>query len=364
MKGENIYQRKDGRWEARYIKARMPNGKIKYGFCYGRTYKEAKEKREAKKLLLLQGQPSGINVERMFEDYCDEWLTSARFRVKDSTFVKYQSQLEIYVKAYFCGKNLSEINSKLIDQFTEDLLYKKGLSVKTTRDILVRLKSIIKMIVIRYPDKMKYVDISYPQLISNERRVLSIPEQKKLEQFLLFNMDKCKFGVYLSLYSGLRIGELCALKWSDISFEDDLIYVRKTMQRIKDSTYGKSKTRIQISSTKSKNSNRDIPLIQSVKRLCPLVYTEKDHYILTGTSRYMEPRRLQYIVKKYAEHCELEGVHFHCFRHTFATRCVEVGFDIKTLSEILGHSSIKLTMDLYVHSSMDLKRKNMDKLKI
>lgn len=85
-------------------------------------------------------------------------------------------------------------------------------------------------------------------------------------------------------------------------------------------------------------------------------------YILTGSERCMEPRTLQYRMKKYARDCGLDGVHFHTLRHTFATRAVEAGFEIKSLSEILGHSTTTITLDRYVHSSLELKRENMRKL--
>ena len=88
----------------------------------------------------------------------------------------------------------------------------------------------------------------------------------------------------------------------------------------------------------------------------------RDTYVLTGTEKYMEPRVLQYRLKKYADECNIENLHFHALRHTFATRCVEVGFEIKSLSEILGHATTTMTLDRYVHSSIDLKRNNMKKL--
>ncbi len=168
----------------------------------------------------------------------------------------------------------------------------------------------------------------------------------------------------MALFTGLRIGEICALRWGDISLPDKALHVRFTMQRIQNiNGEGRTKTKVTISPPKTDTSARIIPLPDFLVELCRKRFnTNTSAFILTGTEFYMEPRVLQYRFKNYANACELDGIHFHTIRHTFATRCVEVGFEIKSLSEILGHSSIKITLDRYVHSSMELKRENMNKL--
>ena len=174
--------------------------------------------------------------------------------------------------------------------------------------------------------------------------------------------------------SGLRVGEICALRWSDISLSHRTISVRQTMQRLKDTENVENtesqesgenrKTKILISAPKSNTSVRVIPLNRELTELCrkwkPL---NPKAYVLTGEEkRYMEPRTLQYRMERYTKACGLEGVHFHTLRHSFATRCVEAGFEMKSLSEILGHSSPRITLERYVHSSLELKRENMDRL--
>lgn len=177
-------------------------------------------------------------------------------------------------------------------------------------------------------------------------------------------MDECKFGVLLALLTGIRIGEICALRWENISLKDNTIKISSTMQRLKDIDLSRtSKTKIVIASPKSSTSTRTIPLSNYAAELCAKMKpSNSTAFILTGTCNYMEPRTLQYRMSKYTRICGLEGVHFHTLRHTFATRCVEVGFEIKSLSEILGHSNTTITLDRYVHSSMELKRDNMNKL--
>ena len=193
-------------------------------------------------------------------------------------------------------------------------------------------------------------------------RVLSREEQRCLTEYLMTDMDDCKFGILLSMFSGIRIGELCALRWENISLKDNTVKITSTMQRIRELD-GDGKTKILIGSPKSDTSQRIIPLTEQAASLCDRMKSQdKDTYILTGSDKYMEPRTLQYRFERYTRECGLEGVHFHTLRHTFATRCVEVGFEIKSLSEILGHANTSITLDRYVHSSIDLKRDNMNKL--
>ena len=161
---------------------------------------------------------------------------------------------------------------------------------------------------------------------------------------------------------GLRIGELCALQWSDIDVDNGIMKISKTMQRLQNlSNTNSKKTDVVISSPKSDSSSRIIPIPEFLQILFKQYKTNDiDAYFLTGTSeRFIEPRTYQYYFKKVLKENNIEQTNYHILRHTFATRCIENGFDIKSLSEILGHSSVKITLDRYVHSSMDLKRKNM-----
>ena len=244
------------------------------------------------------------------------------------------------------------------------MIYENGLSPKTVRDILTLLHSILKY-VSRQAVLMQHIEIAYPKCSRKETRVLNPHEQTRLIQYLLTEMDEFKFGTLLALMTGMRIGEICALRWSDINLDDNIIYVRFTMQRIKDTNNATDrKTKVIITEPKSETSIRGIPLTEYAAKLCRKIYVgNPDAFVLTGeTNRYIEPRHLQNKLKKYTQDCDLDGVHFHTLRHTFATRCVEADFEIKSLSEVLGHSGPTVTLQRYVHSSMELKRKNMNKL--
>lgn len=178
------------------------------------------------------------------------------------------------------------------------------------------------------------------------------------------DLDRCKLGILLSLFTGLRIGEICALRWADISLADKTLTVSNTMQRIMSIDNKQQKTEVIIGNPKSDSSFRVVPLTEMAFQICTtLRCLSPEAFILSGTShKYVEPRVLQYRLKKYSKECGIKDLHFHVLRHTFATRCVEVGFEIKSLSEILGHSSPRVTLERYIHPSIQLKRDNINKL--
>lgn len=363
-KGENIYKRKDGRWEARYVKSRTPSGKIQYGFCYGKSYKEAKEKANKCKAEIINNPDIVFGKSRKkISDYCDEWLQSKKFSLKDSTYIKYETILRRHIKPTFGMYTIETLKSTYIDKFIEELISTENLSPKTVKDILIVLRSILKYASKLNPNQPIYIDFSYPKCSKKQMRVLTQEEQVEFVEYLTNNLDPCTFGILLSMSTGLRIGEICALKWNCISLEESTLYVCQTMQRLHQIEDANNRTRIVITSPKSETSKRLIPLPESIYIICKkMVPEDRDTYVLTGTAKYMEPRTLQYRLKKYADDCNIDNLHFHALRHTFATRCVEVGFEIKSLSEILGHATTTMTLDQYVHSSMDLKRNNMKKL--
>lgn len=365
-KGENIYKRKDGRWEGRYIKAYSFDGKAKYGYCYGQSYREVKEKLAKQKASLLIKYGSEIKTtRRRFGTCCDEWLMLKRLEVKESTYSQYYGCINRYIKPKLGNCYISALTSSVIEGFSRELLLKEGLSPKTVKDILVLLKNISDYTRKKNPGNMPAVEIVYPKAQKKEMRVLSCQEQRLLTEYLLTDMDSVKFGVILTLMTGLRIGEVCALRWSDISLEEKVIRVSTTMQRVSNfDENGGPKTKVIITGPKSRSSYRVIPLNDYMINLCRIMERKNDSaYVLSGSSEYfIEPRSLQYKLEQYAKACGLEGVHYHTLRHSFATRCVEADFEIKSLSEILGHSSSKITLDYYIHSSIELKRQNINKL--
>ncbi len=365
-KGENITKRKDGRWEARYIKGRDLNEKAIYAYLYAHSYSEAREKKR------LAMQESIQNISRkdcnVYTVAC-EFLNSKRCNVKESTFVHYSQIIEKYIRPFIGEAKVSAISSIVLESFTNQLLNngkigsKGGLSNKTVREILALLKQIMT-----YAYKKGYIGkvpafISVPAVPKKAVKILTHKEQVALEKYTKNSDDKA-FGIYLCLYTGLRLGELCALKWSDINIKDQTILISRTIQRIedRDQMFGK-KTKVIIDSPKTESSHRYVPIPNDIaqklaerkEKIC-----DENHFFLSGTSKYIEPRTYYKYYKKCEKDCGIGDYTFHALRHTFATRCIECGFDAKSLSEILGHSNVKITMERYTHPSMDLKRKYIE----
>lgn len=238
----------------------------------------------------------------------------------------------------------------------------KGLSPKTVTSIMSVLKSIWKYASQHF--NMNVADIGGISIKQQQKpmRILSLQEQQKISKYLYEDLTPINLGILLCLYTGIRVGEVCALKWEDISFDEHYLYVNKTMQRIQIPSKG-AKTSVIVSKPKSDCSIRKIPLPNEIYCLLEKAKRNENTYFLTGMSRiYVEPRTMQNHFKSIIKKCNIDDANFHALRHTFATRCVELGFDVKSLSEILGHASVNITLNRYVHPSMELKQKNMNML--
>ncbi len=370
-KGENIYKRKDGRWEGRFIKEHI-NGKAKYGYVFARSYKEVKEKLNVAKGTISNNindyTDSKSIVAPLFSKIVKEWLNIKSIQLKRSSFVKYENIINKYLLPQFGEKNIKGIIREDIQSFILELLEhggrnNNGLAPKTINCIICVMKNIFDYAVINKGYTLISFEGLYVKQIQKPMRIFSVVEQDILTKFLLEHQDYTSLGILISLYTGIRIGELCALKWEDISYEDKCIYIHNTMQRLQTKDNTNKKTEIIISSPKSICSIRTVPIPDELFRLMQVKKRNPSSYILTGKINiYVEPRTIQNRFKSIVKKCEIADANFHSLRHTFATRCIELGFDIKSLSEILGHASVNITLNKYVHPSMDLKMKNMNML--
>lgn len=362
-KGENIRKRKDGRWEARYEKCRDQNGRIQYGYLYGRTYEAVKKKKLA--ILCqnnLQNSPGKCYV---FRNLSEEWMLSMRYAVKLSTYACYETLLDTHILPEFGDMPLKYISSASVYTFSEKLK-QQGLSPRTIKNLLILFHSIL-----RYGEKQGYLNLSqlefrYPKINTSPFQLISHEHLTKLITVLSAEDSEFPIGILLCIYTGIRVGELSGIRWEDIDFDKKLLHIRRTISRIKNLDYsGESddepKTVLMIGPPKSVSSIRDIPIPDFLLKKMKRIAAEPDSYLLTGTNRKcMEPRNIQRKFQKLLQQCEIPSINIHSLRHAFATRCTEMGFDSKTLSEILGHSSVKITMDIYVHSSIKQKQKCMD----
>lgn len=370
--GENIYKRKDGRWEARYIASYDGNGKAKYKYLYARTYSEVKAKLlNAQNHLHLVTEMKITKDKDKYEYWLDEWLRTKRLSVKESTYIRYRNTIENHIKPELGKYPICKISTSLMEQFVSHKLQcgrkdcKGGLSPKSMSDIMVIIKESFKyaqfhgIIVICNFDRISF------KRNTQKMRVLSLLEEQRLLSVLFKDFDRYKLGVFICLYTGIRIGELCALQWKNISLSENVIKIEHTMQRLQSTDLNTlQKTRIIVTDPKSYAALRTIPLPEFVIDVIKPFVGSPNTYVLSGECKaFVEPRTMQNRFKTYLVEGQINDANFHSLRHTFATRCVEAGFDVKTLSEILGHSSVKITLDKYVHSSMQLKRTNMEKLK-
>ena len=375
-KGENIFKRKDGRWEGRYIKGRR-DGKAVYGYVFGKSYLEAKKKKSEAITGLSEKRSKNTLSSPAFQAFqfkkesqplmkniATQWLEELKATRKKSTIAKYEGQLRNYIIPTFGEKRIDEISSGHLIKFSQKLLTEgKKLSPRTVADILSRMKAIRKFAIIHGYEVNYIPDCVEISQKSEQIRVLTMEEERKLIDHLKENFNLTSLGILLSLFTGIRLGELCALKWDDFSLEEEEFHVKHTMLRLPnpDKTSNK-KTVIEIGEPKSQTSKRTIPIPENLMSYLRSARSD-ECYCLSGQKYYfIEPRTMENRFKAILKKCGIRNINFHTLRHTFATRCVEVGFDIKTLSEILGHASVNITLNRYVHPTRKMKHENMNKL--
>lgn len=368
-KGENIYKRKDGRWEGRFIKSRTSTGKAVYGYVYARTYREAKAKlREHLSLYNPAPDESPKRSSDSFSSVAIDWFDSIKLQTKESTRNKYQNLLDSYILPVYGELPLEHITYDFIENHCNTLLQyggknRTGLSPKTVTDTLSVVRNILRFAIRK--GKAVPCDGSAIQIkhLSKTMRVLSKTEQDKLCQYLFSDLDACNIGILVCLFTGLRVGEICALRWEDISFADHTLRVHNTLQRVQNRSGSGPKTKIIVTTPKSDCSIRTIPIPESLVRILIKHQTSPKGYLLTNCeSKFVEPRTMQNRFKRALKRSGIESANFHAIRHTFATRCIELGFDVKTLSEILGHATVNITMNRYVHPTLELKKESMERL--
>lgn len=371
--GKNIYKRKDGRWEGRYVKHRDSRGKATYGSVYGKTCSEAKQ-RLAEAITSIETSVNPCSVvtdttsEFIFADIAGQWLSVNSMKVKPSTFAGYKTTLDLHILPSLGNKAIQRMTAMEVNCFAKEKMVngridgKGGLSPKTVRDMLSIIKSIFD-----FAWNEKIIDnrltITYPKHQLQTIRVLTRQEQSALESVLINDTDIHKLGILLCLYTGVRIGEICALRWQDISPGFDMLSVQQTLQRIKNFSDDGAKTKILVDTPKSLRSVRVIPIPTF---LSPLMqnFSNGNHVNFLGTDDafFTEPRTMQNHFAKVVKAANIPDANYHALRHTFATRCIEAGVDVKSLSEMLGHSNVNITLNRYVHSSLEQKREGMNKL--
>lgn len=301
-------------------------------------------------------------------DVYAEWLPIKKRQVKESTLSCYQLIFINVIKPKFGNEDVETLNKKVVMSFIYELLDSGSKSKKYCSDILIVLKMLIRFasdeLDIIVPDtSWKIVWPTKNKIAAPKLERYTLDEYKKIVDYVIDNPSPRNLGVLLTICTGMRIGEVCALQWKDIDLDNKTIHVNKTMERIyipDNIGTARKKTKVEIGSPKTTSSDRYIPIL---KDILPVVkkfaaVCNPDYYICTCDEKFIEPRSLRvyyqtFILDKVKlDHC----IKFHGLRHTFASTLIENKIDIKTVSTILGHSDISTTLNVYVHPSDEAKR--------
>lgn len=316
--GENIHKRKDGRWEARLLVKDPVSGIGKYRYYYGKTYDEAKQKKEqAIRAFHHMDQNKADPIEDCsFRDLANQWMIYKKDSVKASTYALYSYYLKQYLFPFLGDKMLSEFRADEISITLVSIQQQFNLSVKTMSDI----RSVLRMIVKEAQLRGKMLDISLEhKLYKYQMRRVEIftpSEYDQLDQYLHSNVSNLSLGILLSLYCGLRIGEICALTWDDFNFRDGFFRITKTLERIYTGNASNGpKTKIVIQSAKTASSDRIIPISKALQCYLDQFSHKETCYILTGSTRFMEPRTLTRKYKALLSDAGIPAHTYHSLRH-------------------------------------------------
>lgn len=357
MERFNIYKLRDGRWEGRIAKGKNRNGTCQFQYFFGKTREET-QKKMAEIRRKSQNGCCFLSITQLF----NEWMRSIKHQVKESTAANYFLKAQKHILPAFGKMQVEALESADVYSFIE-LKQQSGLSNRYISDIIIVMKTLFKYAVRTYHIFNPMTDIELPRKKSSDIKLLDNNEQDKLQRFIHNHQNRASLGVALTMATGIRIGELCALQWKDIDLEKRILTVRKTMQRIQYPTEI-SKTKLIITDPKSESSRRRIPIPDCMVGFLHKFKEESGNYVLTGSKKPIEPRTMQYRFASILKNAKLPSVHFHALRHIFASSCIKLGFDVKALSELLGHSSVEITLNIYVHSSFEQKKEYMKRIKL
>lgn len=371
--GENIYKRKDGRYEGRYVTGKKSNGTTRFGYVYGMRYTDVKKRLLEKKAEIQQtihpeAAVRGMTVEKWMRSWLETDLLGG---IKASSYLTYQNQMNRHILPCLGRMQIASITPEMVHSFLE-CLQAKGLGENTVRGIYRLLSAAMRAALddgIISKNPCRKICVKRGERV--QQRVFSREEQKKVEKTLSQGED---LTALFAMYTGLRLGEICGLRWSDINWENGTATVCRTVQRLKRMDTDKclkcggAKTYLMIGSPKSPSSCRTIPIptfllkrleVQKKQRSAAQLTTG---YIFGTGMRAADPRTIQRRFAGVVRRLEIPDAHFHTLRHSYATRLLEMGVDVKTVSQLLGHSSAKTTLDCYAHSLLDQQRSAVAKL--
>jgi integrase len=286
-------------------------------------------------------------------------MKDKKSNIKESTYYLYNYSINRYIVPKLGHIKLCEMDKVDIESFISDIS-ESNLSIRTIKNIVTLLKSCLIPAIEKKLVNIENLDlVIFPGKHVNKIKVLSDTDQNMLVKSIYSNINYKTIGILICLNTGIRIGEICGLQWGNIDLKNRIIYIRKTIQRIS----LEKGTKIIINTPKTRTSFREIPISNTLYKILKELYnSQQDIYLLSNKTKYLEPRAYRKYFKKFLEKNNIANINFHALRHTFATRCIEHGIEYKLLSEILGHSTIDTTLNLYVHPQMRQKRISMEKI--
>ena len=295
-----------------------------------------------------------------FATVAELWAAQKQQFVKQSTMSAYALTLANYLVPHF-GSH-TDITESDVQQFVITQL-DRGLRQKTIKDQLIVLKMVYRFGCKQNAFTLHEWDIHFPtEQNKHEISVFTVDQQRRLMRHLTENFTFLNLGVLICLHTGLRIGEICALRWEDIDTTTGTLHVCRTIERIYTISDNTKHTELLISTPKTPNSLREIPLSKDLLRLIkPLrKVLNPQFYVLTNSPKPTEPRTYRNYYRHLLNSLNIPFIKFHGLRHSFATRCIESGCDSKTVSILLGHANISTTLNLYVHPNFDQKKRCVD----
>ncbi len=365
-RGDNIHRRKDGRWEGRYKDGYKSNGTIKYSSVYAKTYSECKNKLINAQTNAKQS-PVKLKSNKKFHEILSNWLITNQIRLKGATVAKYSQMIETHITPKLGYIKISELNAFEINKFLEDKLKHGGKHAEALSPSYVRTMAIIIEAAINYavseglclPLKSP---INKPTVLKKELFVLNKHTENIIKEKLYPDCSLVSVGVFLALYAGMRIGEVCALRWCDVDFDLNVIHIRHTVSRIQSQNQNQ-KTKLIIDDPKTTSSARDIPMPTILKNKLLQAYLNRcSEFVVSSNDSFVGTRTFDYQYRNLLKRNNIEVFNFHTLRHSYATRCAESGMDAKTLSILLGHSSSKTSLEIYVHPSIENTKEKLENI--
>jgi len=392
-----IFQRKDGRWVAEFT-----DNAGKRRLFYGKTQREALVKMKN----AIRDSDEGLLLDKskiLFADWIKEWLeVYSKPNIRKTTYSTYYNFVMNHIVPAFPNVLLKDLRADMLQRFINDKALNGRLDMKkdkVTGKLVIhggelKQASLAKMFTVitmalKQAVKNKIIpynvadDIILPPKPYNEKKILTKNEQKRLVELALNNEHPLAFGIFLGLYTGLRIGELLGLKISDINFDKKVIHVKRTVGRA--SIPGTKKTEYFVNDPKTLKGKRDIPIPEFICNLLKDYITKTEdirrtlidiakctsdkerwkgeNYLFSSIGgKPYEIGTFRNLLNKLLQQAEIEHITIHALRHSFATRAIENGFDIRSLADIMGHSDVKMTLNTYGHALEEQKKLNMEKL--